>query len=291
MKITDGGSGGGIYGNASDIYLLVGDKRIPLHGEWNYKVSVSSEGYNLTGVGPNSLPSLLYNAMIHPMVGLPMRGVIWYQGCNNTNRAQQYYDLFPALICDWRERWGWDFPFYWVQLANFMQPVDVPAESDWAQLRDAQTAALALPNTGQAVIIDLGEANDIHPRNKQDVGERLSRHALHNDYGMEQFYHLSPMCSSVKANGDSIIVTFDNVADGLEVHGRYGYLCGFALAGEDGVYHYAQAHVVDNDRVIVSCDKVLHPCKVRYAWADNPDDANLYNSAGLAATPFEAEVE
>ena len=171
-----------------------------------------------------------------------------------------------------------------------MQPVEVPAESDWARLRDAQTATLALPNTGQAVIIDLGEANDIHPRNKQDVGARLARHALHNDYGMQEVYHLSPMCKQVVRNNNKLVVTFDNVADGLQVHGRYGYLCGFAVAGEDGVYHYAQALLTNKNEVTVWCDKVAVPVKVRYAWADNPDDANLYNSEGLATTPFEAEV-
>lgn len=291
VKVTDGGSGGGIWGNAGDMYIMIDGRRIPLHGDWKYKVSVSNAEYSYTNVGPNSFPSLLFNAMINPLVGLSMRGVIWYQGCNNTNRAMQYYDLFPAMINDWRARWGRDFPFYWVQLANFMQPVEVPAESDWARLRDAQTATLALPCTGQAVIIDLGEANDIHPRNKQDVGARLARHALHNDYGMSQVYHLSPMCKQVVAQDNKLIVTFNNVAEGLQIHGRYGYLCGFAVAGADGVYHYAKAQLDGTNRVVVSCDKVSKPVSVRYAWADNPDDANLYNSAGLAATPFEAVAQ
>lgn len=291
VKVTDNGSGGGIYGNTSDMYLLIGGQRIPLHGDWKYKVSVVSTDYNYTSVGPNSFPSLLYNAMIHPIVGLGMRGVIWYQGCNNVDRANEYYDLFPALINDWRARWGYEFPFYWVQLANFLQPVETPVESNWARLRDAQTATLALPKTGQAVIIDLGEANDIHPRNKQDVGERLSRHALYNDYGMKDVYRLSPMVQSAVLKDGAAVVTFDNVANGLEVHGRYGYLCGFAVAGADGVYHYAKAHIDGNNKVVVSCEKVANPCKVRYAWADNPDDANLYNSAGLAATPFEIEIK
>lgn len=291
VKVTDSGSGGGIYGNASDMYLLIGGRRLPLHGDWQYKVSVNSADYNYTSVGPNSFPSLLYNAMINPLVGLSMRGVIWYQGCNNVDRANEYYRLFPSLINDWRARWGQEFPFYWVQLANYLQPTDVPVESNWARLRDAQTATLALPRTGQAVIIDLGEANDIHPRNKQDVGARLARHALHNDYGMTEVYHMSPMVKEVKADGNELTVTFDNVADGLEVHGRYGYLCGFTVADTDGVYHYAKARIEDNNKVVLSCDKVSQPCKVRYAWADNPDDANLYNSEGLAATPFEAHVK
>lgn len=290
VKVTDGGSGGGIWGNASDLYIMIDGRRISLCGEWSYQVSVSNAEYNFTHVGPNSFPSLLFNGMIHPMIGLGMRGVIWYQGCNNTNRANQYYDLFPAMINDWRARWGYEFPFYWVQLANFMQPVETPVESDWARLRDAQTATLSLPHTGQAVIIDLGEAHDIHPRNKQDVGARLARHALHNDYGMEHIYHLSPMCKQVTQENNKLIVTFDNVAEGLEVSGRYGYLCGFAVAGEDGVFHYAKALLIDKDKVAVWCDEVEKPLKVRYAWADNPDDANLYNSEGLATTPFEAEI-
>ncbi len=290
VKITDTGNGGGIYGNASDAYLMIGNRKVSLQGEWSYKVSISNADYNIVQYGPNTYPSLLYNAMISPLVGLGMQGVIWYQGCNNTNRAYEYYDLFPALINDWRLLWGREFPFYWVNLANFLQPVEEPVESDWARLRDAQTATLKLPKTGQAVIIDIGEANDIHPRNKQDVGARLARHALHNEYGFDIEYK-SPMVKSVERIGDALVVTFDNVAKGLEIHDRYGYLCSFALAGADGKYYYAKARIEGTDQVVVTCDKVKNPISVRYAWADNPDDANLYNSEGLPATPFEVTIE
>ena len=291
LKISDYRGGGGLYGPANEIYLKVGDKTIPLSGKWKYKVSASNSDFDFVEYGPNAYPSLLYNAMVNPLVGLSMRGVIWYQGENNTNRAKEYYDLFPAMINDWRKKWGKDFPFYWVQLANYMDAVEVPSESLWAQVREAQTQTLSLPHTGQAVIIDIGEAKDIHPKNKQEVGRRLALHALHNDYGFSDVVCESPMPKTVRRVQDKIVVQFDNVADGLIVKNKYGYLMSFAVAGTDGVYKWVQAKVAGKDRVVLSCPDVIDPVSVRYAWGDNPDDANLYNSVGLPATPFEIKIE
>ena len=291
LKISDYRGGGGLYGPANEIYLKVGDKTIPLSGKWKYKVSASNSDFDFVEYGPNAYPSLLYNAMVNPLVGLSMRGVIWYQGENNTNRAKEYYDLFPAMINDWRKKWGKDFPFYWVQLANYMDAVEVPSESLWAQVREAQTQTLSLPHTGQAVIIDIGEAKDIHPKNKQEVGRRLALHALHNDYGFSDVVCESPMPKIVRRVQDKIVVQFDNVADGLIVKNKYGYLMSFAVAGTDEVYKWVQAKVAGKDRVVLSCPDVIDPVSVRYAWGDNPDDANLYNSVGLPATPFEIKIE
>ena len=291
LKISDYRGGGGLYGPANEIYLKVGDKTIPLSGKWKYKVSASNSDFDFVEYGPNAYPSLLYNAMVNPLVGLSMQGVIWYQGENNTNRAKEYYHLFPAMINDWRKKWGKDFPFYWVQLANYMDVVEVPSESLWAQVREAQTQTLSLSHTGQAVIIDIGEAKDIHPKNKQEVGRRLALHALHNDYGFSDVVCESPMPKTVRRVQDKIVVQFDNVADGLIVKNKYGYLMSFAVAGNDGVYKWVQAKVAGKDRVVLSCPDVIDPVSVRYAWGDNPDDANLYNSVGLPATPFEIKIE
>lgn len=286
VKVTDMQAGGGIYGADRAVCLTVGGKQIPLLGEWKYKIAISNEAYGYVDYGPNTFPSQLFNAMLHPLIGLPMRGVIWYQGENNASRASEYYDLFPALINDWRARWGTDFPFYWVQLANYMQPDTIPSESSWAELRNAQSATLALPHTGQAVIIDIGDANDIHPRNKQDVGHRLARLALHNDYGFDALQASGPVCVAVELQKGDLVLTFDEVADGLQVRDKYGYLCAFAVAGSDNVYRWVQARIEGKNKVILSCSGIENPCKVRYAWGNNPDDANLYNSVGLPASPF-----
>ncbi len=291
IKISDYRGGGGLYGPAGEIYLKVGDKTIPLAGPWRYRVSAANTDFDFVEFGPNAYPSMLYNAMVNPLVGLGIRGVIWYQGENNTNRAAEYFDLFPAMINDWRAKWGCEFPFYWVQLANYMEPVAEPGESLWAQVRAAQTQTLALPHTGQAVIIDIGEADDIHPKNKQDVGLRLALHALCKDYGQTGLSCESPMVKSARRVEDKVIMQFDHVVDGLVVKDKYGYLMSFAVAGSDGVYHWVQAKVVGKDRVVLSCHDIENPVSVRYAWGDNPDDANLYNSAGLPATPFEIKIE
>ena len=220
---------------------------------------------------------------------MEMKGVIWYQGENNAARANEYIDLFPALIKDWRSRWNNEFPFYWVQLANFMSPAKQPSESHWANLRDTQSKTLALPHTGQAVIIDIGEENDIHPRNKQDVGKRLALHALHNDYGYNSIVCTGPIFQSVKRIGDALEITFNACDEQLVARNKYGYLSGFAIAGADGKYQWAQAKI-ENNKVIVWNKEIQQPVSVRYAWGDNPDDANLYNAAGLPASPFEGHI-
>ncbi|MHB8902943.1 MAG: sialate O-acetylesterase [Thermoguttaceae bacterium] len=231
-------------------------------------------------------PANLYNGMILPILPYAIRGAVWYQGESNAGRAYQYRDLFPKMIRNWREDWGQgDFPFYFVQLANYMQVRDEPVDSAWAELREAQTMTMSLPKTGQAVIIDIGEAGDIHPKNKQDVGKRLALWALAKDYGRELVYS-GPMYKSMKKDGSKIVLSFDHVGGGLVAKGGEP-LKGFAIAGEDKAFVWADARI-DGDTIVVSSPKVTEPVAVRYAWADNPI-CNLYNREELPASPFRTD--
>jgi len=231
-------------------------------------------------------PAGLYNAMIAPLIPYGIGGAIWYQGESNASRAYQYRKLFPAMIKNWRNDWGQgDFPFLFVQLANFRAVNPQPTESDWAELREAQLMTLALPNTGMAVIIDIGEADDIHPKNKQDVGKRLALWALARSYGKELVYS-GPIYKSMKIKGNEIILYFDHVGGGLIAAGDES-LKGFAIAGADRKFVWADAKI-DGDNIVVSSGEVSAPVAVRYAWADNPV-CNLYNEEGLPASPFRTD--
>jgi sialate O-acetylesterase len=230
-------------------------------------------------------PSCLYNGMIANILPYGIRGAVWYQGESNAGQAREYQTLFPAMIKNWREDWGQgDFPFGFVQLANFMQRREQPSESAWAELREAQTLTLALPKTGMAVIIDIGDAKDIHPKNKQDVGKRLALWAQSQVYGKELVYS-GPIYASMKVEDQKVRVSFKHVGGGLEAKG--GKLTGFAVAGEDRTFVWADASI-DGETVVVSSDKVAKPVAVRYAWADNPE-CNLYNKEGLPASPFRSD--
>ena len=238
----------------------------------------------------NHRPANIYNGVLRPTIGYPIRGVIWYQGESNSARAHQYRDLFPLMIQSWRDEWGQgDFPFYWVQLADYLAEVPEPSESNWAELREAQTMTLSrLPNTGQAVIIDLGEASDIHPLNKQDVAKRLVRWALAKDYGYDIPYQ-SPTYREMSIRDGKVLVTFDHVGGGLDTF-DVNELIGFTVAGEDQKFVKARARFVrgTNDTVEVWSDEVASPVAVRYAWADNPI-CNLQSQEGLPMTPFRTD--
>jgi sialate O-acetylesterase len=235
-----------------------------------------------TGAGR---PSCLYNGMIAPLIPFGIRGAIWYQGESNAGRPMEYRKLFPAMITDWRKHWGQgEFPFLFVQLANFMARKADPADSNWAALREAQTLTLALPNTGQAVIIDIGDGKDIHPKNKQDVGKRLALAAQAGTYGKDVVYS-GPMYESMKVEGDKVRLRFKHVGSGLVAKGDK--LTGFAIAGEDRKFVWADARI-DGDTIVVSAKDVARPVAVRYAWADNPD-CNLYNKADLPACPLRTD--
>ncbi len=231
-------------------------------------------------------PANLYNAMIAPLIPYAIKGAIWYQGESNASRAYQYRTIFPAMIEDWRGQWDQGrFPFLFVQLANFKERNTEPVESDWAELREAQLMALDLKNTGMAVIIDIGEADDIHPGNKQDVGKRLAYWALANDY-RQRVAPSGPLYASSSFHGNKAIVRFEHVHGGLVAQG--GELKGFAIAGEDRNFVWANARITRLNRVEVWSEQVPRPVAVRYGWSDNPE-CNLYNRAGLPASPFRTD--
>jgi len=230
----------------------------------------------------------VFAGVLHPTIGFGIKGVIWYQGESNAVGAYQYASLFPFLIEQWRKEWGQgDFPFYWVQLANYQTAYHLPAgDSYWAELREAQTKAMRLPNTGQAVTIDLGEGSDIHPKNKHDVAARLVRWPLVKDYGMNLPYH-SPEFKSLTIASNKALVTFDCFGSGLRPFG-VPEARGFTLCGADKVWHLAKGSMVGTNEVEVCSSEVAAPIAVRYAWADNPV-CNLYSSDGLPVTPFRTD--
>lgn len=228
-------------------------------------------------------PYRLYNGMVNPIIPYCIKGVIWYQGESNIGQADNYRKLFKALIIDWRNAWELgNFPFIFVQLTNYGKVTEEPTESDWAELRDAQISALALPNTGMAVTIDIGEANNIHPQNKQDVAKRLALWALANCYD-KKFVFSGPVFNSMEISQKKIILSFDYAENGLKIKDG-NILNGFAISGDGKVFYWANA-IIENNKVIVSSEKIDYPVAVRYGWADNPQ-CSLCNMSGLPAAPF-----
>lgn len=285
------GEGGFSRGGAMSLGPNGAADAIPLTGAWDYKVELALEpkrpdwGSRPEAVGVNNQnnPSVLYNAMIAPLVPFVIRGVIWYQGESNAGRAYQYRTLFPTMIRNWRSVWAREFPFYFVQLANWRPRKAEPDESDWAELREAQMMTLREPQTGMAVAIDIG-GEDLHPRNKLDVGHRLAAWALANTYG-QKVVPSGPLFDRHTIEGSNVRVRFKHAA-GLKTSDG-GPVKGFAIAGEDRHFVWAEARI-DGDSIVVSSPKVLKPVAVRYAWADNPI-TNLYNGAGLPASPFRTD--
>jgi sialate O-acetylesterase len=285
---------GGMIGPAAAMQLSCpvrsGSSPVPLAGFWKYAVESNYGKIAIPAIppgpdNPNS-PCVLFNGMISPLIPFAIRGAIWYQGESNADRAVQYRTLFPAMIQDWRAHWNQgEFPFMFVQLANFRAELSCPVESKWAELREAQTMTLRLPNTGMAVAIDAGDALDIHPVNKQDIGLRLALNALAITYG-QQVPYSGPMLKSVTREGDKLRIHFDHINGGLQSRGEK--LQGFILAGTDRKFAWAQA-AIDGDTVIASSPEIAEPAFVRYAWADNPA-CNLYNDAGLPAVPFRSDM-
>ncbi len=272
-------------------YVVFYQKRRETHAAQVAKLKEDSEKAKAEGKpAPKALgnfmdASCLYNGMIAPLIPYGIKGAIWYQGESNAGNAAGYRTLFPAMIKNWRDDWGQgDFPFLFVQLANFMARKPEPSESNWAELREAQTRTLSLPNTGMAVIIDIGDAKDIHPKNKQDVGKRLALWAQAKVYGKD-VVPSGPLYESMKVDGSRARISFKHAGSGLEARG--GKLAGFAVAGEDRKFVWAEASI-EGDEVVVSSPAVRAPVAVRYAWADNPD-CNLYNKEGLPASPFRTD--
>ena len=289
IRIMDKSGNGGIVGNDQSFYLAGPDgSKISLAGDWKSKKDADYSCMPERPVNMHNEPywsTVLYNAMINPLIPYRIKGAIWYQGCSNDDRAYQYQDLMRLMIADWRGLWGYNFPFYITQLANYTGRQTAPGESTWAELREAQSmAAKVVPNTGIAVTIDIGEANDIHPRNKQEVGRRLALQALNKTYGMNVVCS-GPEYEGYEVDGNIIKIRFSSTNKGLVAKGDK--LEGFTIAGADHKFYWADAKIVGNC-VEVSCKDVPRPLAVRYAWAHNPL-GNLYNGAGLPASPFRTD--
>ncbi|MBN1416988.1 MAG: beta galactosidase jelly roll domain-containing protein [Bacteroidales bacterium] len=288
VRVDDTGGGGGMWSEDSMLYLKGAGQSVALAGDWKYKINPLQYSYDDTPCSPNDYPSILYNGMIYPLLNYAVKGAIWYQGESNEDEPYLYRTLLPLMIKNWREKWNNpDLVFLIVQLANFRQPVSIPGNSNWAELREVQQMALSLPYTGMAVAIDIGDADDIHPINKQDVGYRLSLAARKIAYG-EPIVYSGPVFKSYKIVGNTMVLEFDHIGSGLMAHDKYGYLKGFSIAGADRQFIWAKARIEDN-KVVVYADDMTEPIAVRYAWSDNPDDANLYNKQGLPASPFRTD--
>ena len=269
-------------------YTIVdGTNKIDLSGMWKYRLG--SEMPPLQG--PTFIqwkPTGLYKGMIAPILPYVIKGVLWYQGEANVGRHLEHNTLFPALIQCWREKWNiGDFPFLWVQLPNFNEPQKEPSEGGWASFRESQTNALSVPNTGMAVTIDIGEWNDIHPINKKDVGIRLALVAQHFVYGDKKIVYSGPTYKCMKIKGKQVILSFDHIGSGMYSKGDTN-LNYFSIAGKDKKFQWAKA-VIKNNKIVVWSDQIDHPVAVRYAWADDPEGANLYNKEGLPARPFRTD--
>lgn len=291
IRVYDGNSGGGIYGEDFPMALeLNSGMSIDLTGSWAYWVGPARGDLpaypQIAGNNPN-IVTVLHNAMLAPLQPFGIRGAIWYQGESNAGRAMQYRRLLPTMIKDWRAGFGQgDFPFLIVQLANFMDPQTTPVQSGWAELREAQAlTAKQMKNVGIAVTTDIGEANDIHPRNKQDVGKRLALQALSMSYG-KQLVNAGPTMKTMRQAGNQLRVQFDHVGQGLVARG--GELKGFAIAEADGQFVWADAKIEGN-QVVLSHPDVATPTRARYNWGNNPI-GNLFNQDGLPAAPFRTDV-
>jgi sialate O-acetylesterase len=287
IRVDDTGGGGGIYGDSAAVKLTIGELELSLAGEW--AIQVESGAPVSTSIGPNSFPTLLFNGMINPLLPFAIKGAIWYQGETNAGRAYQYRKAFPLMINDWRKQWKQgDFPFYFVQLASWnANNGNSQKGSDWAELREAQSMTLSLPNTGMAVTTDIGDAKDIHPKNKQDVGKRLASIALNKTYGKANVYS-GPVYQSHRQEGNKIIITFNNIGSGLNAKDKYGYLRGFEVAGADKIFYYAKAFI-EADKVVVYSESVGLPVAVRFGWADDAGENNLFNKEGFPAAPFRTD--
>ncbi|HEX6272907.1 MAG TPA: sialate O-acetylesterase, partial [Polyangiaceae bacterium] len=300
VRVFDHFGGGGFHGAPTEMRVFPSARpkaAQSLAGRWRYTVEWSvpfpkdllgKEPPPPAGPSNQNSPGVLFDGMIAPLVPYGIRGTIWYQGESNVGRAAEYRVLLPTLIADWRSRFGNEFPFYVVQLANFLARSPAPQESAWAELRDAQASVAAgVPGVGLAVTIDIGEGADIHPKNKRDVGERLARLALAKTYA-KPVEHSGPAVERAKLAGEEVRITFAHATGGLKLTQGSKKPVGFALAGVDKKFVWADAKL-DGTTVVLKAKGVREPHWVRYAWADNPE-VNLVNADLLPAVPFEAHV-
>jgi len=286
VRVFDVGGKGGMHTNA-----FWGSKI--RNGDWKYKkgTAISVSKFPIPKVANGSLfsyPTLLYNGVIAPLHGLPIKGVIWYQGESNEFRAVEYEQLLKTMITDWRTKWNnQKLPFYIVQLANYRQEDAFPKESYWAEVRASQNKAAELENVDIITTIDIGDANDIHPKNKMDVGKRLGMLALHYDYQAK--LQKSPSYKSNRIEDNNIIIQMHTYGSKLKSLDKYGYLRGFTIAGDDGNFQWAKAYLDENNNVVVYSENIKNPMYVRYAWSDNPGALDLVNAEGLPAYPFRTD--
>ena len=291
VRVEDVQGGGGIAGLDSLLFVQTADgSRRSLAGEWRFRVAAVRFG---AVVNQNKVPMGLWNQMIHPLTQAPVAGVLWYQGESNGDTvvdAERYGEQFRSMIAGWRAAWGQpELPFLWVQLAGFHAPPAGPADIGiWPLVRQGQSSALALPRTAEALALDVGDADDIHPRDRQTVGHRLALAARRLIYGETDLVASGPRLQSARADGPRVVVSFESVGGGLQARGG-APLGGFTIAGADGQWHRAEARL-EGERVVVSGPDVAVPAMVRYAWADNPVEATLVNAEGLPAAPFQADV-
>ncbi len=289
VKVTNNAGKGGFVPD-KPYCIFAGNDTVDLKGYWQYKVGEVYQPRSGGGGGAinaGGQPTALYNAMVAPLINYTIKGFLWYQGEANTNRADEYAKLQPAQIIDWRSKWKQgDLPFLYVQLPGFMDYNYLPSESQWAGLRESQLKSLSVPNTAMVVAIDLGEWNDIHPDNKKTVGERLALAAEKLSYG-ENIIYSGPIYESSKVEGNKITISFSSVGSGL-IANDGEELSEFAIAGADKKFVWAKAKI-EGDKISVWNDNVTAPMYVRYAWADNPVNPNLYNKEGIPASPFRTD--
>ena len=291
IKVTNYNGKGGFVTDKP--YALIAENdTIDLKGYWKYKVGEVFEPKETSSnaespINAQNEPTALYNAMVAPYTQLPIKGILWYQGESNSGEPKKYANLLTGLIKDWRNQFSQpNLPFIYAQLPNFMDVNYLPEESNWAEFRASQLAGLSLKNTAMTVNIDLGEWNDIHPENKKDVGERMALAGQKLAYG-EDLVYSGPIYNSFEIKDNKIKISFLHVGRGL-ISKDGEALSQFAIAGEDKEFKWANAKIVDN-KIVVWNDAITNPKYVRYAWADNPDNPNLYNKEGLPASPFTTE--
>lgn len=280
IQVVDNGGGGGIHGKPELLKLIVGTNEIALNGTWKFQVESIKNGVN-----ENEFPSLCFNAMIEPLLPFAIKGVLWYQGESNASRAFQYQTSFPLLIDDWRTKFNADFPFYFVQLATFKNKGNSNDGCPWAELREAQTKTTSIKNTAMVVTTDIGNPNDIHPKNKETVGQRLAAIAFNNLYNIPMICS-GPTFQLFELKSNQIIVSFDSIGTGLIANNNAVH--GFEIAGENQIFYPAKAFVQEN-KVVVFSDEVPNPIAVRYGWTGDASACNLFNKENFPAVPFRTD--
>jgi sialate O-acetylesterase len=276
----------GVHGSGDQVYVDFDGEKISLADDKWKMLPLLNQPHHLTHWMKYE-GAIIYNAMIHPVIPFSIRGVLWYQGEANVDHANEYSRTFPLLIKSWRKEWNDEFPFLFVQLASFGSDESSNAGNKWPELREAQLKTLSLPKTGMAVTTDVGDAKDIHPKNKQVVGQRLAAMAMNDVYGFPQTCS-GPVYQGVAFSQGEAILSFTSTGKGLLAKNRYGQLIGFEIAGPDRKFFFADAKI-NGEKIIVKSDSVPNPVAVRYGWSNAPVDINLYNVDGYPASPFRTD--